>query len=292
MVKSQLIDIVAVGNTLGESVLWNTRDQAVWWTDIQQKQLYRLPWKTRKLELYPTPERLCSFGFLAKENLILAAFESGLALYQYGRQESEWIYRLDSTVENVRFNDGRVDSQGRFWIGTMVEGESAQADAKLYRLSADVGVVEQEKNIKISNGICWSPDSKKFYFADSARQTIYTYDFDAETGSISNREVFKQAREKNFPDGAVVDSEGYLWSAQWGGSAVIRYAPDGSENFVLELPVSQPTCIAFGGEDMNLLFVTSAREGLSEEALALEPKAGHLFVFKLSVKGTPANLYG
>jgi sugar lactone lactonase YvrE len=288
---SQLVEVIEVRNTLGEGVLWNAQDQSVWWTDIQEKKLFRFHWETKELESYETPERLCSFGFIEGERRLIAAFESGLALYDYQEHTIKWLYRLDTGLAGIRFNDGRVDHQGRFWAGTMVEGESSSADARLYRVDANHQVSRQQDNITISNAICWSPDSTRFYFADSAPQTIYVYDFDAHSGAISKRRVFAETTADSYPDGAIVDNEGYLWCAHWGGGCVVRYAPDGKQSSTLKVPASQPTCVAFGGQDMDLLFVTSAREALSDEILAREPQAGNLFVFQLPVKGMPASHY-
>jgi len=175
----------------------------------------------------------------------------------------------------------------------MVEDESIAgvASGKLYRLGADRTPTIMVEGLGIPNGICWSPDGTRFYLSDSQRRTIFTYDYAQESGQISNRRVFAQTPENIYPDGADMDSQGFMWSAQWGGAQVVRYAADGTIKYRLPVPAIQPTCIAFGGEDMSLLFVTSARDGLSAEDLAKSPESGNLFVFQTNITGLQAPKY-
>lgn len=287
MLEVELLDIIEVSNTLGEGVQWNARDRSVWWTDIQACKLYRLQWPSRELEVFDTPERLCAFAFTDRENCIVAAFESGFALYDYQRGEILWQKMLLPENSGMRFNDGRIDRQGRFWAGTMVEDDTrcAEGSAGLFRLEADGTVKTMERDIQISNGCSWSPDGNHFYFADSPRRNIYRYDFDAATGEIANRRLFARTMINRYPDGATVDMEGHLWSAHWRGARVERYSPDGRSAGAVTLPVSQPTCAAFGGEEMDLLFVTSARDSLPEWTLGREPLAGNLFVLQTPFRG-------
>jgi sugar lactone lactonase YvrE len=149
----------------------------------------------------------------------------------------------------------------------------------------------RESGIEISNGICWSPDGTRFYFADSPLRAIYCYDFHLATGAIANRREFVRTPEGAHPDGATVDSEGCLWSAHWGAGRIVRYKPDGAIDAVLEVPASQPTCVAFGGPELDLLFVTSARDGLTEADLARQPSAGDVFVYKMGCAGLAENRF-
>ena len=130
------------------------------------------------------------------------------------------------------------------------------------------------------------------YFADSSAKTIWAFDVDGATGAIQNRRIFVELSDEAGPDGAVTDEKGYLWNAQWGGSRVVRYSPEGGVDFTLELPVSQPSCTAFGGPDGDLLFVTTARENLTQEQISTEPKAGNLFIYQTNVKAAPTPIFG
>jgi sugar lactone lactonase YvrE len=283
-----LLESIMVGNTLGEGVLWNGRTQSLWWTDIEERRLYCLDWRGRKLETFTTPERLCSFGFRDGDAGLVAAFESGLALYDPVSGVCEWLWKLNRPGQ--RLNDGRVDRQGRFWVGAMAEG-AAEGSAELFCLHADGHVESRERGITISNSIAWSPDGTVFYFADTPARTIWRYGFSARDGAIMDRQIFARTPAGILPDGAVTDAEGFLWNAQWGGGRVVRYAPDGRIDRVVDVPASQPTCVAFGGPDLDLLFVTSARSGLSKETLAAQSGAGDVFVYNAGVVGLPEHRF-
>ena len=285
MLEVNRLDAIQVENALGEGVLWNHKEQSVWWTDIQHCKLYRLTWPARELTVFDTPERVCAFAFTDREDCIVAAFESGFALYDYRRGEILWQKTLLEKGCGLRFNDGKVDREGRFWAGTMAEDGREDAEGVLYCLEPSGTVSAHERDIHISNGCCWNVNSSHFYFADSPRRRIYRYQFDTRRGAISHRDLFARTMSGSYPDGATVDSEGYLYSAQWRGARVQRYAADGTLSGAITLPVSQPTSVAFGGPNLDLLFVTSARESLNEYTLQREPLAGSLFVFQTPFKG-------
>ena len=282
-VAAELVDIVVVGNTLGEGVVWDPVSRRVWWTDIQERRLFQFDPQTRALERFELPERLGSFGFVEGSDEIVAAFESGFALYHPRYRTVDWLARPDHGAGKIRFNDGRVDREGRFWAGSMVEGRG-EPQGKLYCLKGRELEVHLT-GVAISNSICFSPDGKHLYFADTPHRTILRYDIDAESAAISNRRVFAQTPPGAFPDGSNVDAEGHVWNAHWGAGRVVRYAPDGSISGTIDVPATQPTCIAFGGDHLDLLFVSSARENLSQDRLAQESNAGDLFVYKLNLTG-------
>jgi L-arabinonolactonase len=279
----ELVDVVRVANTLGEGVLWDALGQRSWWTDIHERRLYRYDPIARALESFVLPERLGSFGMVEGSERIIAAFESGFAFYHPESGQLDWLERPEHAAANLRFNDGRVDRQGRFWAGSMVEGAGAPS-GKLYSLSGGSSQVHLS-GIAISNSICFSPDGRQLYFADSPHRLILRYDLDAASGALSNRQVFARTPAGAYPDGSQVDAEGYLWNAHWGAGRIVRYAPDGSISGAIEVPASQVSCVAFGGRELDLLFVTSARVDLSPTQLANEPDAGDLFIYQLDVKG-------
>ncbi len=192
----ELVDIVPVGNTLGEGILWDgTR---AWWTDIQERRLFRYDPRTRRTESFGLPERLGSFGLVEGSDAIVAAFESGFAFFRTETGECEWIARPAHAAANIRFNDGRVDRQGRFWAGSMVEGEGAPR-GKLYRLEHGKAPAVCLDNIAISNSLCFAPDGVTLYFADTPRRRILRYDLDPVTGAISNPRIFAETPEGAFP---------------------------------------------------------------------------------------------
>jgi L-arabinonolactonase len=281
--NAKLVDIISVGNTLGEGISWDPVGERIWWTDIQERKLFRCDPLKRALESFDLPERLGSFGFVEGSDKIVGAFESGFGFYHPDSGRLDWLVRPAHDAENMRFNDGRVDRQGRFWAGSMVEAEG-EPKGKLYCLQGDQSKVCLT-GIAISNSICFSADGRHLYFADTPQRTIVRYDIDAASGAIGNREIFVRTPQGAFPDGSNIDAEGHLWNAHWGAGRVVRYAPDGSISAEIDIPTMQPTCIAFGGKNLDVLFVSSARQHLSEEALAGQPHAGDVFVYQLDVKG-------
>lgn len=286
------VETIRAGNTLGEGIQWDAATRAAWWTDIQERKLLRYDPATKDLKTFAMPERVGSFALTGDGARIIAAFESGFALADLKGGAPQWLGKPDAALPALRFNDGRTDRQGRFWAGTMEEAEPRKGLGNLYCVDADGTVHRRETGIMISNGLCWSPDGNTMYFADSPLRTIYCYDFDIASGAISNRRVFAETPEGAFPDGATVDAQGRLWSAHWGAGVVVRYTADGAADRILEIPASQPTCVAFGGPELDLLFVTSARDGLSAQTLAGETGAGDVFVYKMDVKGLADRRYG
>lgn len=293
MPKVKLIDTIPCANLLGEGVQWNQQDNCFWWTDIHSAKFYRYHLASKKMSQWDLPEKLGCFAFAKNDSRLLAAFASGFAWFEPETGALEWIAKPEAHLIGNRSNDGRCDRQGRFWMGTIREQQNRPGQcASLYSLKADGSVSLHLTGLHISNALCWSPDSRKLYHADSPTHSIRVYDFDAQTGELSNAQLFAQTSAGIEPDGACVDAEGFIWNAQWGGSHVVRYAPDGSIDFILPMPVRQPTCVAFGGEDLNLLAVTSASIGLSDEELQQQPQAGNVFIFETDVIGLPESRFG
>lgn len=297
MTDLKLLKTLPVANSLGEGVLWNDTEQAFYWTDILEKKLYRWHPHTDRLVSWTMPERLCSFGFIEDDSeSLIAAFESGVAIYRPANNKLEWLAKPEIDVTGTRFNDGRVDRQGRFWSGTMVETEQA-ADAAgnpvtagLYRIARGE-CAKMESGHRISNSLCWNRNSSRLYFADSPARAIYVYDFDETTGTPANRRLFAQTEAHAEPDGSCIDADDHLWNAQWGGGKVVRYRPDGGVDIEVSLPVTQPTCACFGGPEFNWLAITTATVDLGDSQLAQQPLAGSLFVFETPYKGLPESRY-
>mgnify|MGYP000238809109 CR=1 FL=1 len=297
MRQPQWIKSLPVGNVLGEGVLWHPDQQSLWWTDIHGCRLYRYHPDSDSLTEWSTPERLTAFGFVASSQApqtLIASFDKGFALYTPETGDCHWLAYPEADKPGNRFNDGKVDRQGRFWAGTMVESGDPVADedgGALYCWTGDGQVQPHLRGLGISNGLCWSPDSRTAYLSDSARGVYYAYDFDAHSGSFSNRRVLALAPEGAGHDGSCVDAEGNVWNALFGGGQVVCYSPEGEVLLELNLPVSQPTCVAFGGPDLSWLFVATARENLSEAQLAQEPEAGNLLIYRTDVKGLPVDFF-
>ncbi|MGI2258050.1 SMP-30/gluconolactonase/LRE family protein [Shewanella sp. GXUN23E] len=275
---------VPTGNLLGEGVTWDASQQRVWWTDIEARTLSNFCPSRRALTQYSLPYRLCSFGLTDKPGTLIAAFDRGVALYEVDSGKLSWLYRLQTESAGLRLNDGRVDAAGRFWCGSMIEQDTrVKSSGSLYRLSG-YQCQEMLSGFEIFNGLAWSPDNRWIYCADSARNLIFRHAFNLFDGSMGEGEVFASTPAGIHPDGSVIDSEGCLWNAQWGGARVVRYRPDGQIDLIIPMPTSQCSCVSFGGAKLDLLFVSSASTGLDAETLASQPQAGDLLVFQ--VQGT------
>lgn len=291
----QLAATIGCANTLGEGVVWDPRQDdgkgAVLWTDIEGRALFRAFAPFNAFERFDAPERVGSFALVPDGcDSVIAAFESGFARFNFVTGAVEWIHRPDLPA-NVRFNDGRVDRSGTFWAGTMGEMPDMwpAGPGELFALTPDgqgggVGVSHVD-GIGISNALCWSPDGAVMYFADSPVNTIWA--FDCVDGVPTNRRVFAQTPADIHPDGSCVDADGCVWNAQWGASRVVRYTPDGREDVVVPIPAPHVTCPAFGGADLNQLFVTTARADMDEAGMAAAPDAGAVFVFDTPFCGLP-----
>lgn len=277
--------------TLGEGPVWDERLNRLWWTDIQESRLHFWDWDGSKTGSFDCPERLGSFGLTNEPDWLVCAFASGFALFSPANSQLQWIARLEEKYRGIRLNDGRVDRQGNFWAGSMVEDEALAkgAGGSLYRLTPNLQISQLINDVRISNSIAWSPDGHWLWFADSANDVIHRYNHEPLSGSLSKPIIFATLPHGSSPDGSDVDAEGALWNAEWGGSCISRYK-DGKAQRVA-LPVTQPTCIAFGGPYLDHIFVTSARDGLDIDQLAAEPEAGNVLILKTSAIGLPSSRF-
>lgn len=285
---------IPVANGLGECILWDDRRNHVLWTDMPARKLYTHDPADGSLTDLDFDEDLCSFALIADSDDLLCAFQSGYALLDRHSGDLQWLHRIKN-ADKIRLNDGRVDRQGRFWCGSLIDNTGTRPEGglsgELFRLDADGTVSKHLEGIGISNSICWSPDGGTMYFADTSLKEIYAFDFDTAHGTLSNKRLFASTPRPCGPDGSVVDAEGYLWNAEWGQGRVVRYAPGGSVDVVVQLPVSHVTCVTFGGESLTDLYVTSATFGLSDEKLEAEPQAGNVFVFETPYRGLPEDRF-
>ena len=270
---------------LGEGPVWDARARRLYWVDIYNHRIHRFDPTARQDEILRLPE-IVTCVVPTRAGRLLLALRHDLALLDPSTEELTRILTLEADRPDQRFNDGKVDSRGRFWIGTMsVEG---LAHGALYRYDAGGSVRTMESGLTISNGMGWSPDGGTFYHTDSPLRRIYAYDYDEESGEITGQRVFADLTgSPAFPDGLAVDAEGCVWSAQWDGWCVIRFAPDGSEIRRLELPVQRPTSCCFGGPELRTLYITSASVGLSEREIQLCPLSGDLFWVETETQGLP-----
>jgi len=275
-------------NELGEGVIWDNLTQTIWWTDIQASTIFQFDVVAREVVAHDMPERVGCFGFTNFDDVLIVAFASGFALYNLMTKQTQWLAQPEINIEGNRFNDGKVDRHGNFWAGTLVEHrKTPEQTGSLYCLDSDFECHKKLTGIEISNSLCFSHHCELLYHGDSQANCVYQYhlacDGQRESNQLTRKKALINTAQDVFPDGACVDEDGNVWSAQWGGSQVVCYSPEGEVLLTIPTPVSQPTCVAFGGPNLDWLIVTSAKESLSADDLNLQPQAGDVFIYQ--VKG-------
>jgi L-arabinonolactonase len=284
--KSDIACVLDGRSILGEGPFWDVSDRRLYWVDIKSRLIHRYDPGAGMDEVWPTPEDVGSVAPRENGGLVVA-LKSGFHFYDLGERNATPVAIPEGEPGNNRFNDGKTDRQGRFWAGSMDDGEKLSTGG-LYCLELNLKCRKMVDGIVCSNALCWSPDSRTMYYADSGRRTVWAWDFDPTTGDIANRRVFVTlAKDEGIPDGATVDSEGFIWIAQWGGWRVVRYDPAGKIARTIMMPIAQPTCPAFGGNDLDVMYVTSASIHLTDNQLTQQPRAGGLFAVDAGVKGLP-----
>ena len=270
---------------LGECPLWSEAEQALYWIDIRRPAIQRWHPATDAMRYWPMPDLVGSIAF-CDDGRILVALPDRIALFDPRMQALETLVRPEPRIEGHRFNDGRCDPQGRFWVGTM-HNVTRAPEGMLYRLEGRGALEQVRSDICIPNSLAWSPDGRTMYFADSLRYAIFAFDFDPDAGEMRNERVFATTASPAFPDGSTVDAEGYLWNAEFNASRVVRYAPDGRVDRIVDVPTRRPTCCAFGGPDLDILYITTCSQQMTPSELAAEPLAGALLAFEPGVRGLP-----
>jgi sugar lactone lactonase YvrE len=276
---------------LGEGARWDERSQTLYWVDILKGRVHAFTPATAACRSFPVGQPVGALGVREAGGLVLA-LRDGFATLDLDTGAVTPIARVEDDRATQRMNDGRCDAAGRFWAGTMAFDPSP-GTGTLYRLDRDGRVTPVLADLTISNGLDWSPDGRTLYFIDSGTQRVDVLDFDAQTGALANRRPFAIVPETaGMPDGLVVDADGGVWVALWGGGALHCYATDGTLARVIPLPVSHPTSCAFGGPDLMDLYVTSASVELTPAALARQPHAGGLFRLRPGVAGRAGHRFG
>jgi sugar lactone lactonase YvrE len=278
--------------TLGEGPAWDAKTQTLYWVDVLEKRIYA----GSKLFL-----QLDDFvGCLAprKEGGLVIAQRFGFWTFEPDADPSSSSGRLVTLASpkgepsNNRFNDGKCDPRGRFVAGTMDHNEQ-EASGSLYSLSPEGRVKKILKEVRISNGIAWSPDAKTMYFIDTPTREVKAFDYDIETGQIANPRVIIHFEDTfGWPDGMTSDMDGNLWIAMWGGARITQWKPDGTLLEQFGVAALNVTSCAFGGPDMNELFITTARVGMDAAALTKYPQAGGIFRMQTEATGMPTFEFG
>jgi sugar lactone lactonase YvrE len=279
-------------DVLGEVPLWHPTKAILTWIDVLKPAFHSYDPATGRTQSWIPPEKLGSYALTASEDILISA-RSGMALWKPGGDSVQRLSHPEADRPDNILNDGRTDSRGRFLVGSMDKMLSGP-NGRLWQISAERGTqLIQDSDIYLPNSICWSPDSSTFYLGDSHTNRIFAYDYNLETGQVSNRRLF--AETKDLPgdvDGSSVDAEGYLWNARYDGGCLIRFSPDGKVDQIVELGVLKPTHVTFGGPNLKTMYVTTARFRLPADRLAAAPASGGVLAMEVDVAGLPEPLYG
>ena len=276
---------------LGEGPTWSPRDSALYWVDILTPSVHR--YDTHKgVDTEVKVGSMVSVAIPKATGGLLVATPGGLMTLDLESKNLSFFCHPESDRPGNRYNDGKCDRMGRLWIGTLDMGTAANR-GNLFRVDADGLWKKMDTGFTVANGLGWSPDNKRMYFADTPRRTIYVYDFDLMTGTIANRRAFITLDTSDgTPDGLTVDEDGCLWVAIWDAWRVSRYSPEGQEMLRIKMPVPRPTSCCFGGANLDTLYVTSASVRLNEQALASAPLSGSLFSIRIpGVRGLPETTF-
>ena len=277
---------------LGEGPFWHPLQERLFWFDILNKTLFSATSGGIMVDRFTFDATVTAAGVIDSDNLAVAS-AAGIFKLTLSTDTRELLIPLEPDSTSTRTNDGRVNQAGGFWIGTMgLKSPGSVAAGALYQVRAG-SVTKLLSDVYIPNGTCFSPDGKTAYFADTPSGVIRKVAIDPQTGLPNGGwQVFvDKGVIAGDPDGAVVDAEGFVWSARWMGKSVVRIAPDGRIDREISLPVSRVTCPAFGGKDLKTLYITTARENMSPDEIAAEPTAGSVFAVEVDVPGLPENLF-
>lgn len=286
MVSQPVQNVLAARSRLGECPVWDADRQQLFWVDVYNHRVHQFDPITGQDRYFDVGDVVSAIALADQnqfQNQLLMALGNRLAVLHLQTGEVASLYQVEFPRPNTRFNDGKCDAKGRFWIGSISE---ATGQAALYRYDPDGSMHIMETGLTISNGLGWSPDGSTFYLTDSAQHQIYAYDFEIEAGAICNRQVLIDlSHESVEPDGLAIDSQGNLWSALWNGWCIACFNPSGEEILRVKMPVQRPTSLTFAGVNLTELYITSASVGLSQQEIQQGFYAGDLFRLATHVSG-------
>lgn len=285
--------VVNTRDQLGETPLWCPRTQRIWWIDIERPRLQSFDERTGEHQVFEFAQATF-LGSLAlhRRGGFVVALDNTLHRFDPATRALERIAEVEPFARGTRLNDGRCDARGCLWIGTM-DAAIEKPLGSFYRVDPDGQVHWQFDDIIVTNSVATSPDGRTLYMSDTRRFKLWAFDLDLAHGTLANRRVFVDyADSQGRPDGACVDSEGFVWNAVFAGHRVVRYAPSGEIDRVIELPVTHPTCVCFGGPELKTLYISTATKMIAPEVLARETLAGALLAVDVDVPGLPEPMFG
>ena len=289
------ICIAPSGDVCGEGILWRRASQCIYWTDINRFLVHRYTLNDGSVKTWFFAEPVTCVMETSREDTLALSLGSGIALWKPDSHAAPVSLFALPGWPFVRCNDAAVDPAGALWVGSMRNNVKANGDAFpaggrdgfLYRIDGNGSNSEWRRDVGISNTLLWSPDKSRFYFGDTLQNCIWSYAYDLGEKSIAGEQPFFQGFERGGPDGSTIDADGYVWNCRYGGGCIVRVAPDGRIDRVIDLPVSRPTNCTFGGPQGNVLYITSA----SPEPGHWERFGGGLFAIQTNVAGMNENKF-
>jgi sugar lactone lactonase YvrE len=282
---SRVEHLLSVQNVAGESPIWVAAEESLCWVDCEGARAYRVGLGKAAWETFDADMPVTAICPRAKGGWI-AATKKGLAFWDGRGGHFEPIVDPEAGHDGHRCNDAAIDRRGRLWVGTMNQKDLSAPTGSLWRLDADLSLHKIDTGFAVPNGIAFSGDGRTMYVTDMFHGKIVAYDFNLADGTVSNQRDFAAVpQDAGLPDGLIADAEGCLWSAHWGGWRVTRYRPDGKIDRVVKLPAANVTCMAFGGKELDELYITTAFFGLTDEQRKQQPQAGDLFRALPGVRG-------
>jgi sugar lactone lactonase YvrE len=291
----ELFCVAPTGDVCGEGAVWHAEQNAIYWNDINRFLIHRFTPKDSLVRSWLFDEPVTALSLTDRSDVLAVILASRIILWKPETHEQlDEIFRL-SDWPKVRLNDARADPRGSLWIGSMrnnvnPDGSASEAgghDGVLFSVSANREAKVWRKGIGISNTFVWSPSREKFYFGDTLSNVIWSYDYDKNSGAISNERPFLQDFARGLPDGSAMDAEGYLWNCRFFGACIVRVASNGEIDRIIEMPVQNLTTCTFGGPNLKTLYVTTAKA----EAPACDRLAGSLFAIQTDIAGQPENKF-
>jgi sugar lactone lactonase YvrE len=288
--------VVPAGDWTGEGVIWKEDEKSLYWVDISRFLVHRLEVESGCTRSWQFDEPTTTLALTDHPDTLAVAVASRVIKWKPASDQRTDLSQSLVDWPNIRLNDGAAGPDGRFWVGSMrnnvgSDGGNLDVDfgtaGELMRVDGSGSHHVVQTGIGISNTICWSPRADRFYFADTVRNALWAFEFDESSGTIGNRRPFLEGFDRGLPDGSAVDRDGYLWNARYAGGCVVRIAPDGSVDRIIELPVSNITNCAFGGPELKTLYITSARV-VNAKPERLE---GSLFSIEVDTPGLPENRF-
>ena len=285
--------VVPGADVLGETPLWCAATQSLLWLDIDAGRLQRFHPASGRHDVFTFDGRYVgSLALMREPGHVLLGIDLGLFVFDMATGHTRLLCQVEPAEVDNRLNDGRCDAQGRFWVGTM-DNQLHRPNGSLYRIDADGSAHHMFGDVIVTNTIALSPSQETLYFSDTRRFATWQFTVDRARGTLSQRRIFvDHAASKSRPDGACVDAEGFVWNAIFGGARIVRFSPEGTIDRVIEVPVTNPTCVCLGGPQLKTLFITTARKFLNRTQLRSEPLAGSLLSIEVEVPGLPEHRFG